>query len=131
MTNYPFLEIEQLDQDSFLKVAETLTRMGIKSTKDGKNVLWQSCHVLHKQGRYYITHFKEMFLLDGKQSKTEIDETDIERRNLIALNLQAWGLIKLISKVDYPESNINLTIVKYSEKDKYELNSKYNIGNRK
>lgn len=122
----PLLEIETLDTDQFLKVAETLTRCGIKSTKNEKPILWQSCHVLHKQNKYYIVHFKELFCLDGKESN--IDDFDYDRRNLIAKNLESWGLIKIKEDITLPDYNISITIIPFKEKNKWNLKSKYSIG---
>ena len=89
-----FVEIELKEQDDFLKVRETLTRIGVSSRKD--RILYQSCHILHKQGKYYIVHFKELFALDGKPSN--IVENDIQRRNAIANLLEEWGLIKILNR---------------------------------
>lgn len=120
--------IEPLNTDQFLKVAETLTRCGVRSSREEKPTLWQSCHVLFKRGEYYIMHFKELFLLDGKLSSTKIDQGDYDRRNLIAINLQTWGLIKIRSDISYPEFNINLTIIPFSDKHNWNIRSKYSIG---
>lgn len=124
----PLLEIESVDSNSFLKIAETLTRCGIKANREPKPILWQSCHILHKQSKYYITHFKEMFILDGKSSKTNIDDFDYDRRNLIAQNLENWGLIKIINDFVLPDYNISITIIPFKDKDNWELKSKYTIG---
>jgi hypothetical protein len=123
------IEVALNQPDDFLKVKETLTRIGIASYKD--NTLYQSCHILHKQGKYYITHFKELFALDGKQ--TDISDNDISRRNTIANLLAEWDLIKLVdseksSKPTVPVSQIK--IVAFKDKDNWNLKSKYNIGNR-
>ena len=121
------LEITLNEPDDFLKVRETLTRIGAASRKDKK--LYQSCHILHKQGRYFIVHFKELFLLDGK--KSNLEENDIARRNTIAQLMSDWGLITL------EESNIELfapmrqiKIIPYKEKQEWELCPKYNIGSK-
>ena len=121
------LEITLNEPDDFLKVRETLTRIGVASRKDKK--LYQSCHILHKQGRYFIVHFKELFLLDGK--KSNLEENDIARRNTIAQLMSDWGLITL------EESNIELfapmrqiKIIPYKEKQEWELCPKYNIGSK-
>ena len=119
--------IEQ--DDDFLKIRETLTRIGIASRKD--MTLYQSCHILHKQGKYYIVHFKELFALDGKP--TNFDESDIARRNTIANLLAEWGLIKLVdeSKSAEPVAPLSqIKIISYSEKDQWNLVAKYNIGRK-
>lgn len=123
------LEITLPEPDNFLKVRETLTRIGIASRKDKK--LYQSCHILHKQGRYFIVHFKELFALDGKESN--ITMSDIERRNAIALLLQDWDLLKLVNKVNTDPTAIlsQIKVVSYKEKAEWELVAKYNIGNKK
>jgi len=120
------LEIDLIEPDNFLKVRETLTRIGIASRKDNK--LFQSCHILHKQGRYFIVHFKELFALDGKQS--DISMSDIERRNCIAELLQDWGLLKILdkSKAEPKASLSQIKVVSYKEKSEWELVPKYNIG---
>ena len=113
--------------DAFLKVRETLTRIGVSSRKE--KVLYQSCHILHKQGRYAIVHFKELFALDGKMST--ITENDVQRRNAIAKLLEEWGLVK-INNFDVIEENIaplhQIKILSYKEKDDWQLVAKYNIG---
>jgi hypothetical protein len=123
------LEITLPEPDNFLKVRETLTRIGIASRKENK--LYQSCHILHKQGRYFIVHFKELFALDGKESN--ITATDIERRNAIALLLQDWDLLKLVDNITTDTSSIisQIKVVSYKEKSDWELVPKYNIGNKK
>jgi hypothetical protein len=124
------LEVSLPEPDNFLKVRETLTRIGIASRKDKK--LYQSCHILHKQGRYFIVHFKELFALDGKES--DITQSDIERRNAIAVLLQDWDLLKIISPISSDPSSMlsQIKIVSYKEKMEWELIPKYNIGqNRK
>jgi hypothetical protein len=123
------LEVLLDDQDNFLKIRETLTRIGIASRKDKK--LYQSCHILHKQGRYYIVHFKELFALDGKESN--ITSNDIERRNTIAKLLADWGLLKIITpaKAEPQASLSQIKVVSYKEKDEWELVPKYNIGKKK
>lgn len=123
------LEITIPEPDSFLKIKETLTRIGVASKKD--NILYQSCHILHKQGRYYLVHFKELFALDGKQ--TDITLGDMERRNTIAVLLQDWSLLKIVN-LDQVEARTSLSSIKiltYSEKDKWTLSAKYSIGTRK
>lgn len=123
------LEIVIPEPDSFLKIKETLTRIGVASKKD--NILYQSCHILHKQGRYYLVHFKELFALDGKE--TNISVGDIERRNTIAVLLQDWGLLKIvdINKVSQRTSLSSIKILTYGEKDNWTLSAKYSIGVRK
>ena len=124
-----FVEVTLVEQDDFLKVRETLTRIGVSSRKE--KVLYQSCHILHKQGKYYIVHFKELFALDGKLST--ITENDIQRRNAIANLLEEWGLIK-ISNYDIVENNMapihQIKIISFKEKDDWELIAKYNIGKK-
>lgn len=123
------LEVTLPDPDAFLKIAETLTRIGIASKKD--NALYQSCHILHKQGKYYITHFKELFALDGKESNITVN--DIERRNAIASLLEDWELLKIV-KPDQIEAKASLSqikIVSYKDKSNWELVSKYTIGNKR
>jgi hypothetical protein len=123
------LEVLLDEPDNFLKIRETLTRIGIASRKDKK--LYQSCHILHKQGRYYIVHFKELFALDGKESN--ITSNDIERRNTIAKLLADWGLLKIITptKAEPQASLSQIKVVSYKEKDEWELVPKYNIGKKK
>lgn len=122
------LEVSLKEPDDFLKVKETLTRIGIASRKDNK--LYQSCHILHKQGRYFIVHFKELFLLDGKKSNLELG--DVQRRNTITTLLQDWGLVTILNselgKDCAPMRTIK--IIGYKDKDKWELCPKYNIGNK-
>ena len=124
-----FVEVLLNEQDDFLKVRETLTRIGVSSRKE--KVLYQSCHILHKQGKYYIVHFKELFALDGKPSN--ISENDIQRRNAIANLLEEWGLIKVLNK-HILENNIaplhQIKIISFKEKDQWELIAKYNIGKK-
>tara|TARA_Y100000593_G_scaffold72983_1_gene134066 strand:+ start:2271 stop:2654 length:384 start_codon:yes stop_codon:yes gene_type:complete len=122
------IEVGLEQPDDFLKVKETLTRIGVASRKG--NMLFQSCHILHKQGRYYIVHFKELFALDGKN--TDLSENDIARRNTIVLLLQEWGLVQVISGI--VESDVapmnQIKILSFSEKDEWELIPKYNIGKK-
>ena len=123
------LEVELIEPDDFLKVRETLSRIGVASRKD--KILYQSCHILHKQGRYFIVHFKELFALDGKQA--DLTDNDIERRNTIAKLLSDWGLIKILDNDLYlataPLSQIK--VLSYKEKDEWTLQSKYNIGKKR
>ena len=123
------LEVVLPEPDNFLKVRETLTRIGIASRKDKK--LYQSCHILHKQGRYFIVHFKELFALDGKESN--ITANDVERRNTIANLLQDWGLLKILhaSKAEQKASLSQIKVVSHKEKNEWELVPKYNIGKKK
>jgi len=124
-----FIEVSLEEQDDFLKVRETLTRIGVSSRKE--RVLYQSCHILHKQGRYYIVHFKELFALDGKPSN--LSENDIQRRNAIANLLEEWGLVKILNR-HLLEDNIaplhQIKIISFKEKDDWQLITKYNIGKK-
>lgn len=123
------IEVTLADQDSFLKVRETLTRIGVASRKDKK--LYQSCHILHKQGKYYIVHFKELFALDGKPSN--FSEEDVGRRNTIANLLAEWGLVSLVTPQKTAENKAPLSQIKviaHKEKGDWELVTKYNIGKR-
>jgi hypothetical protein len=122
------LEVTLAEPDDFLKVRETLTRIGVASKRDNK--LFQSCHILHKQGRYYIVHFKELFMLDGK--KANLEESDMQRRNTIATLLSDWGLLEIqnseVAKECAPLRQIK--IIGFKEKDQWELCPKYHIGNK-
>jgi Bacteriophage translational regulator len=124
-----FVEVILKHEDDFLKVRETLTRIGVSSRKE--RVLYQSCHILHKQGKYYIVHFKELFALDGKLST--ITENDIQRRNAIANLLEEWGLLKVVN-TDILRDNMapihQIKIISFKEKDDWELIAKYNIGKK-
>jgi hypothetical protein len=123
------LEIELKDPDDFLKIKETLTRIGVASKK--KSILYQSCHILHKQARYYIVHFKELFLLDGKPS--DFSENDKARRNTIAQLLQEWNLLKITDESQMEEQFVplnQLKILTFKEKEDWELIQKYNLGNK-
>lgn len=122
------LEVTLKEPDDFLKIRETLTRIGVASRKDNK--LYQSCHILHKQGRYFIVHFKELFLLDGKPSN--LMENDIHRRNTISTLMSDWGLITILDPIN-PEHIAPLRQIKvipHKEKSQWELCPKYNIGNK-
>ena len=121
------LEITLAEQDDFLKVRETLTRIGVASRRD--NTLFQSCHILHKQGRYFIVHFKELFLLDGK--KSNLEETDVQRRNTIATLLSDWGLVGIVNKEVSRDCAPMRTIkiISFKDKSNWNLQPKYNIGN--
>ena len=121
------LEITLNEPYDFLKVRETLTRIGVASRKDRK--LFQSCHILHKQGRYFIVHFKELFLLDGK--KSNLEDNDIERRNTIATLLSDWGLVTFTTQQNLPVAPLRqIKIIPFKEKAQWELCPKYNIGNK-
>lgn len=124
-----FVEVKLKEQDDFLKVRETLTRIGVSSRKE--KVLYQSCHILHKRGQYYIVHFKELFALDGKESS--ITDNDIERRNAIAKLLSDWGLVEIVNP-DIMKDKIapihQIKIISYRDKDEWQLISKYNIGKK-
>lgn len=123
------VEVKLNQPDDFLKVRETLTRIGIASKVDKK--LYQSCHILHKQGKYYITHFKELFLLDGKESN--FSENDSQRRNRIAKLLEEWGLVTLVKEIpDVDMAPISqIKIIPHKEKNDWMLETKYTIGNKK
>lgn len=118
--------------DDFLKVKETLTRIGVASRKD--KTLFQSCHILHKQGHYYIVHFKELFLLDGKASQTVFDDTDKARRNSIANMLAEWGLVVLTDPAKSAEpvaTTAQITVLPFREKAEWKLVAKYEIGKKR
>ena len=124
------VEVTLNEKDDFLKVRETLTRIGVASKKD--RILYQSCHILHKQGKYYIVHFKELFALDGKP--TDISENDLSRRNAIAKLLQDWGLVTIVNK-DKAENPppiflSQIKIISHKEKNDWDLVPKYNIGKK-
>jgi endonuclease III len=123
------LEVVLPEPDNFLKVRETLTRIGIASRKD--KTLYQSCHILHKQGRYFIVHFKELFALDGKEANLTL--SDVERRNTIARLLEDWGLLKISNAQQALRctSLSQIKIVAFKEKDEWNLVAKYSIGNKK
>ena len=122
------VEVSLDDQEDFLKIRETLTRIGVASKKDRK--LYQSCHILHKQGKYYIVHFKELFKLDGKSS--DFSENDRARRNTIVNLLKEWGLIDIIKEDVYEDATISqIKIISHKEKDEWELVPKYNIGRKR
>ena len=126
-TQEQMLEVGLKEPDDFLKVRETLSRIGVASRKERK--LYQSCHILHKQGRYYIVHFKELFALDGK--KTNLSENDIARRNTIANLLRDWGLINIIDEVKEVAPLSQIKVLSFSEKNEWTLETKYNIGKKK
>jgi hypothetical protein len=125
-----FVEVTLNEEDDFLKVRETLTRIGVSSRKE--RILYQSCHILHKQGRYYIVHFKELFALDGKPSN--ISENDIQRRNTIANLVEQWGLVTILNPHVVKDNMApihQIKIISFKEKDDWELVTKYNIGKKK
>ena len=128
-TTESMIEVELREPDDFLKVRETLTRIGVASRKEKK--LYQSCHILHKQGKYYIVHFKELFALDGKKANLSLN--DVQRRNRIVQLLGDWGLVTISSKESIadvaPLSQIK--VLSYKEKGDWTLESKYNIGKKK
>ena len=122
------LEVTLNEPDDFLKIRETLTRIGVASRKEKR--LYQSCHILHKQGRYFIVHFKELFLLDGK--KSNLEENDVARRNTIAVLMSDWGLLSIENRESaQPLAPMRqIKIIPYKEKNDWELCPKYNIGNK-
>ena len=121
------LEVKIKEPDDFLKIRETLTRIGVASRKERK--IYQSCHILHKQGRYFIVHFKELFALDGKTANIFIN--DIERRNTIAQLLSDWGLIELVGEVLTKAPLSQIKVLPFKEKSEWVLEPKYNIGKKK
>ena len=126
-TQEQMLEISLKEPDDFLKVRETLSRIGVASRKERK--LYQSCHILHKQGRYYIVHFKELFALDGK--KTNLTENDIARRNTISGLLKDWGLIDILGVAEPVAPLSQIKVLSFREKNEWTLETKYNIGKKK
>lgn len=123
------VEVRLKNAEDFLKVRETLSRIGLASKKD--NTLYQSCHILHKQGRYYIVHFKELFMLDGKEAT--FSEGDVARRNRIVVLLDEWELIEIVdkNKIQDPVAPLNqIKIIPFKEKNNWNLVTKYTIGNR-
>lgn len=125
------IEVKLNDVDDFLKVKETLTRIGVSSVKDKR--LYQSCHILHKQGRYVILHFKELFILDHVRSSISIN--DVRRRNTITKLLQEWGLVSIVDKSGFESQELaplhDIEIIPYKEKSEWELIPKYKIGKKK
>ncbi|NWJ57931.1 translational repressor RegA [Marine Group I thaumarchaeote] len=121
------LEISLKEPDDFLKVRETLSRIGVASRKEKK--LYQSCHILHKQGRYFIVHFKELFAMDGKQ--TNLSENDIARRNTIAKLLADWDLVKVLGVPEPVAPLSQIKVLSYREKEDWTLETKYNIGKKR
>ena len=126
-TQDQMLEVGLKEPDDFLKVRETLSRIGVASRKEKK--LYQSCHILHKQGRYFIVHFKELFALDGKN--TNLSANDISRRNTITNLLKDWGLVNIISEIGEVAPLSQIKILSYAEKNDWILETKYNIGKKK
>lgn len=130
--NYPGyapLEVKLKNPDDFLKVRETLSRIGVASRKE--KILYQSCHILHKQGRYFIVHFKELFALDGKDA--DFSENDLQRRNTVAHLLADWGLISILNpEIHEDKAPLNqIKVIAFKEKSEWELVQKYNIGRKK
>jgi hypothetical protein len=125
-----FIEVRLREKEDFLKIKETLTRIGVASKKD--DTLFQSCHILHKQSRYYIVHFKELFLLDGKVA--DFSESDVARRNTIAKLLAEWDLLEIVEPARFTEPSAALNqikIIPFKEKDKWILEAKYTIGKKR
>ena len=129
LAGYTPLEVILVQPDDFLKVRETLTRIGVASRKD--KILYQSCHILHKQGKYYIVHFKELFALDGKQA--DLTDNDLERRNTIAKLLSDWGLVKIIDATKFTELAplSQIKVIVHKDKHEWDLQTKYNIGKKR
>lgn len=129
LVGYAPLEVILVKPDDFLKVRETLTRIGVASRKD--KILYQSCHILHKQGKYYIVHFKELFALDGKQA--DLTDNDLERRNTIAKLLSDWGLVKIIDTTKFTELAplSQIKVIAHKDKHEWDLQTKYNIGKKR
>ena len=126
-TQEHMLEVVLKEPDDFLKIRETLSRIGVASRKERK--LYQSCHILHKQGKYYIVHFKELFALDGKN--TNLSENDIARRNTIAKLLGDWGLVEIKGTTEPAAPLSQIKIISFKEKDEWMLETKYNIGKKR
>ena len=121
------LEVGLKEPDDFLKIRETLSRIGVASRKERK--LYQSCHILHKQGRYYIVHFKELFALDGKE--TNLSDNDIARRNTITKLLKDWELVEVVGELNDLAPLSQIKIISFKEKDEWNLETKYNIGKKR
>tara|TARA_X000000950_G_scaffold156316_1_gene191651 strand:+ start:625 stop:1032 length:408 start_codon:yes stop_codon:yes gene_type:complete len=122
------LEVALKEPDDFLKVRETLSRIGVASRKE--KTLFQSCHILHKQGKYYIVHFKELFALDGKD--TNLSENDIARRNTISNLLSDWGLVKVVKESEVEAAPLSqIKVISFKDKENWKLETKYNIGKKK
>ena len=126
-TQEQMLEVTLNEPDDFLKVRETLSRIGVASRKE--RTLYQSCHILHKQGRYFVTHFKELFALDGKQ--TNLNENDLQRRNTIANLLKDWGLVKIVGEMGEMAPLSQIKVLSYKEKNEWTLETKYNIWKKR
>ena len=128
-TKDDMVEVSLKEPDDFLKVRETLTRIGVASRKEKK--LYQSCHILHKKGQYYIVHFKELFALDGK--KANLSENDLQRRNRIIKLLSDWGLVEIVKEYTIKDAAplSQIKVIAYREKDQWILESKYNIGKKR
>ncbi|AGH56231.1 endoribonuclease translational repressor of early genes [Synechococcus phage S-E7] len=128
-TKDDMIEVSLKEPDDFLKVRETLTRIGVASRKEKK--LYQSCHILHKKGQYYIVHFKELFALDGK--KANLSENDVQRRNRIIKLLSDWGLVEIVNETLIKEAAplSQIKVIAYKEKGDWTLESKYNIGKKR
>ena len=126
---YAPLEVNLMNPDDFLKVRETLSRIGVASRKD--KTLYQSCHILHKQGRYFIVHFKELFALDGKDA--DFSENDLQRRNTVAHLLSDWGLVTILNpEIHEDKAPLNqIKVISFKEKNEWDLIQKYNIGRKK
>ena len=121
------LEVGLKEPDDFLKIRDTLSRIGVASRKERK--LYQSCHILHKQGRYYIVHFKELFALDGKE--TNLSDNDIARRNTITKLLKDWELVEVVGELNDLAPLSQIKIISFKEKDEWNLETKYNIGKKR
>ena len=126
-TQGQMLEVVLKEPDDFLKVRETLSRIGVASRKE--KILYQSCHILHKQGKYFIVHFKELFALDGKQNN--LSENDIARRNTISKLLKDWGLVEIQAELEPIAPLSQIKIISFKEKDEWALETKYNIGKKR
>ena len=128
-TKNNMVEVNLKEPDDFLKVRETLTRIGVASRKEKK--LYQSCHILHKKGQYYIVHFKELFALDGKRAN--LSENDVQRRNRIIKLLSDWGLVEIVNETLIKEAAplSQIKVIAYKEKGDWTLESKYNIGKKR
>jgi len=126
-TQGQMLEVVLKEPDDFLKVRETLSRIGVASRKE--KILYQSCHILHKQGKYFIVHFKELFALDGKQ--TNLSENDIARRNTISKLLKDWGLVEIQAELEPIAPLSQIKIISFKEKHEWALETKYNIGKKR
>ena len=126
-TQEHMLEVGLKEPDDFLKVRETLSRIGVASRKERK--LYQSCHILHKQGKYFIVHFKELFALDGKN--TNLSENDIARRNTIVNLLNDWGLVNVVGEAEPSAPLSQIKVISFKEKSEWLLETKYNIGKKR